>query len=186
SQEFNFYPERWDIDQGKNVDSDRALENNTNVEELMYFVKDLGANVFLVDEFDAYFEVTKVTSTTSNQNFYPSVEAINIPSNFTLSMTDNTILRVYPTENLKSASLIAVREAENVKIIGGVLFGYRDLRQYSKANAEEGAHLLSIQSSSNVVLDGRKFTKGSLGGLNIHSIGHSFQPIYIPTNKVVV
>src|SRR5690606_27619737 len=176
SQEFNFYPERWDIDQGKNVDSDRALENNTNFEELMYFVKDLGANVFLVDEFDAYFEVTKVTSTTSNQNFYPSVEAINVPSDFTLSMSDNTILRVYPTENLKSAALLAVREAENVKISGGVLYGDRDLRQYSKDNAEEGAHLIVIRSGKNVVLEGIKLIKGSTGGITVNSVGHSFEP----------
>lgn len=186
SQEFNFYPERWDIVQGEGVTSGRALQNNTNFEGLIYLVKDLGANVFLVDKFDAYFEVTKVTSSTSNQNFYPSLEAINIPSNFTLSMTDNTILRVFPTENLKSAALLAIREVENVKIIGGVLYGDRDLRQYSKTNAEEGAHLLNIHSGTNIVLDGIKFTMGSLGGLNINSIGHSFQPIYNPSNNIIV
>src|SRR5690606_3068915 len=185
SQEFKYYPERWDIDQGKNVDSNRALENNTNFEGLMYFVKDLGANVFLVDEFDAYFEVTKVTSTTSNQNFYPTVEAINIPSDFTLSMTDNSILRVYPTEINDSASLIAIREVNNVKVIGGVLVGDRDLRQYSRNNAEEGAHLITIRSGTNVVLEGIKFSNGSMGGLNINSEGHSFEAKYKPSNNIV-
>ncbi len=184
--EFQFYPERWDIVQGENVDSDRALKNNTNFEGLMYFVKELGADTFLVDEFDAYFEVTKVTSTNTNQNFYPTTEAVNVPSNFTLSMTDNTLLRVYPTENTDSATLLAIREVENVRVIGGVLIGDRDLRQYSRENAEEGAHLLTIRSGKNVVLDGIKFTKGSMGGLNINSEGHSFEPNYDPTHNVVV
>src|SRR5690606_14827174 len=121
------FPERWDIVQGT-VNSDIALKNNTNFEGLMFYVKDLGANTFLVDEFDAFFEVTKVTSTTSNQNFYPSIEAINVPSDFTLSMSDNTILRAYPSPIQTSAALMAVREADNVKIIGGTLQGDRDIR----------------------------------------------------------
>lgn len=183
--EFQFYPERWDIVQGE-VTSDRALKNNANLENLMYYVKDLGATTFQIDEFDAYFEVTKVTSTTTNQNFYPSVEAVNIPSDFTLSMTDKTTLRVYPTENLRSAALLAVRESENVKIIGGVLYGDRDLRHYSDENAESGAHLITIRSGKNVTLDGIKITKGSIGGVTINSEGHSFESIYNPSNNIVI
>lgn len=182
---FQFYPERWDIVQGQ-VNSDRALKNNTNFEGLMFYVKGLGATTFQTDEFDAYFEVTKVTSTTTNQNFYPSVEAVNIPSDFTLSMTDNTILRVYPSPTQTSAALLAIREASNVRVFGGVLYGDRDIRNYTRENAEEGAHLFSIHSGNNIVLEGIKFVKGSMGGLNIYSIGHSFQPIYNPSNNIVV
>lgn len=182
---FQFYPGRWDIVQGQ-VSSDRALKNNTNLEALMFFVKELGATTFLIDKFDAYFEVTKVTSTTTNQNFYPSLEAVNIPSDFTLSMTDNTFLRVYPTSGATAAALIGVREVENVTIQGGVLVGDRDERSYSRDNAEEGAHLMTIRSGKNILLDGVKFTKGSLGGLNINSVGHTFEPNYDPTNNVVV
>ncbi|MBR9853718.1 MAG: hypothetical protein GYB37_03955 [Algicola sp.] len=182
---FQFYPERWDIEQGQ-VNSDRALKNNANFEGLMFYVKELGATTFQTDRFDAYFEVTKVTSTTTNQNFYPSVEAVNIPSDFTLSMTDNTILRVYPSPTQTSAALLAIREASNVRVFGGVLYGDRDIRNYTRENAEEGAHLLSIHSGKNVVLEGIKFVKGSMGGLNIYSIGHSFQPIYNPSNNIVV
>ncbi|MCB0372160.1 MAG: right-handed parallel beta-helix repeat-containing protein [Muricauda sp.] len=182
---FQFYPNRWDIVQGQ-VSSDRALTNNANFEGLMFFVKELGATTFLVDNFDAYFEVTKVTSTTTNQNFYPSLEAVNIPSDFTLSMTDNTFLRVYPTSGATAAALIGIREVENVTVQGGVLVGDRDNRSYSRDNAEEGAHLMTIRSGKNILLDGVKFTKGSLGGLNINSVGHTFEPNYDPTNNVAV
>ncbi|NVN19327.1 hypothetical protein GUA46_13340 [Muricauda sp. HICW] len=182
---FQFYPERWDIVQGQ-VNSDRALKNNTNFEGLMFYVKELGATTFQTDEFDAYFEVTKVTSTTTNQNFYPSLEAVNLPSDFTLSMTNNTFLRVFPTIGTTSAALIGVREVDNVTIRGGILVGDRDNRSYSRENAEEGAHLMTIRSGKNIVLDGIKFTKGSLGGLNINSVGHTFDSNYDPTNNVVV
>ena len=182
---FHFHPERWDFVQGQ-TNSDNAQKNNTNLEGLFYYTKELGANVFSMDQFDAYFEVSKVTSTTTNQNFYPSLEAINLPSNFTLSMTDNTVLRVLPFTNGVAATLMAIREVENVTIKGGVLYGDRDIRQYSGENSEEGAHLLTVRSGTNVLLDGVKFTKGSAGGLNINSVGFSFQPEYDPTTGLTV
>src|SRR5690606_17680351 len=86
---FEFIPKRWDIVEGT-IDSDRALKNTIGLESLMEFVKGLGATTFEMGAFDAYFEISKVTSTTSNQNFYPTVEAINVPSDFNLQMSDNT------------------------------------------------------------------------------------------------
>ncbi|WP_158293162.1 right-handed parallel beta-helix repeat-containing protein [Tamlana fucoidanivorans] len=184
---FHFDPKRWGIVEGETT-SDIALKNRDILESMMFQVKELGVTTFKIDKMDAYFEVSKVTSTTSNQNFYRSIEAINIPSDFNLIMTDNTILRVFPSTNDSSqaAALLAIREETNVNVTGGVLYGDRDLRKYSKLNAEEGSHLLTIHASNNVVIDGVKMTMGSVGGLFIESIGFSFNPDYNPSNSIII
>ncbi|MFH6769245.1 right-handed parallel beta-helix repeat-containing protein [Gaetbulibacter aquiaggeris] len=182
---FNFDPKRWGIVEGETT-SEIALRNNNILEKIMFTVKDLGVSTFKIDKLDAYFEVSKLTSTTTNQNFYAMIECVNIPSDFNLEMTDNTILRVFPTTRVGSATLLGIFEASNVTIKGGVLYGDRDLRQYSGPNVEDGSHLLTIRSGSNVILDGIKFTMGSIGGLNINSQGFSFNPDYDPTKNVTV
>ncbi|WP_047414389.1 right-handed parallel beta-helix repeat-containing protein [Cellulophaga sp. Hel_I_12] len=182
---FSFYPERWDIVQGKTT-SDRAQKNNNNLEDVMFFTQSIGATAFNIDSFDAYFEISKVTSTTTNQNFYPSLEAINIPSNFNLIMTDNTHFRIYPN-NGEAGVLIAFREVSNSSIQGGTLHGDRDEHDYTTSRPGEGGnHLMEVQGAKNIVIDGVKFTMGSKGGLFINSVNFTFQPNYIPTRNVRV
>ncbi|PKB44660.1 copper-binding protein NosD [Cellulophaga sp. RHA19] len=185
SETFEFHPSRWDIVQGITT-SQIAQKNNNNLEDLMFYTKSIGATTFTIDKFDAYFEVSKVTSTTTNQNFYPQKEAVNIPGDFTLLMTDNTILRVFPTVGKVAATLLALDNVSNTIVKGGTLYGDRDLRNYSKKNAEEGSHLFLVKSSNNIVLDNITFTMGSLGGLNINSYGFTFNSDYIPTNDVII
>ena len=182
---FNFLPERWGIVEGETT-SDIAQRNNDILEETMFKVRDLGGSTFKIDELDAYFEVSKVTSTNTNQNFYPELEAVNIPSDFNLEMTDNTILRVFPTVGVVAASLMGIADVSNVSIKGGTLYGDRDLRSYAKANEESGSHLLTIRSGVNVVIDGVNLTMGSVGGININSYGFNFQPDYKPTNNILI
>src|SRR5690606_18351042 len=38
----------------------------------------------------------------------------------------------------------------------------------------------------NVVLEGIKLIKGSTGGITVNSVGHSFEPIYDPSNNIVI
>lgn len=185
SETFEFHPSRWDIVQGVTT-TQIAQKNNNNLEDLMFHTKSIGATTFIIDKFDAYFEVSKVTSTTTNQNFYPQKEGINIPSDFILEMTDNTIMRVFPTSGELSGSLFGIDGISNSTIRGGVLYGDRDLRQYSKDNAEEGAHLLTIRSGKNIILDGIKFKMGSRGAVTINSYGFSFNPDYDPTNNITI
>ena len=186
SDVFQLYPERWDLVQGQ-VSSDRAQTNNFVLEGLMFYVKDLGATTFLIDHFDAFFEVSNVTSTTTNQNWYPTLEAVNVPGDFTLQMTDNTVLRVQPTNGNNAASLIAVDRASNVTVRGGNLVGDRDIRTYvGGENSEEGAHLFTIRSGKNVLIEGVNFVTGTSGGLNVNSYGFSFNPDYDPTTGVTV
>ncbi|MBQ4819282.1 right-handed parallel beta-helix repeat-containing protein [Aquimarina sp. MMG016] len=184
---FKFYALRWDLVEGSTI-SDIALQNTEILERVMFLTKYLGATTFLINKLNAFFEVTKVTSTTSDQNFYPSLEAVNIPSNFTLEMTDKTHLRIFPGEaGTRGGTILAVRDVENVTIKGGTLYGDRDQRIYSpNDDGQEGSHLFHIHSGRNITVDGIRFEEGSVGSIAIYSFGFSFNPNYNPTNGVVI
>jgi len=182
---FQFHPSRWELVQGVTT-SEIAQKNNDNLEGLMRLTKSLGATTFSIDKFDAYFEVSKVTSTTSNQNFYPSKEAINIPSDYTLLMSENTILRVFPGTNQRSGTLIGFDGVSNANIKGGTLYGDRDLRSYSGTNSSEGSLLLTIRSGKNIIVDGVKLTMSARAGITINSYGFTFDPDYDPTHDVTI
>jgi len=181
---FNFDPKRWGIVEGKTT-WDIALRNRDILEAMFLQTKAMGVTTFSIDKMDAYFEVTKVTSTTSNQNWYPSVEAINIPSDFNLVMTDNTIIRMQPNNRGNSGALMAVRDVSNVTVTGGILYGDRDTHEYVNTG-EDGQLLFQIHGANNIVLDGIKMTMGSAGGLNINALNFSFQPDYIPSYNILV
>ncbi|WP_339916544.1 right-handed parallel beta-helix repeat-containing protein [Yeosuana marina] len=178
---FNFDPQRWGIVEGITT-SDIAQRNNNILENLMFSVKDMGVNIFKIDKMDAYFEVSKVTSTTTNQNYYPSVEAINMPSDFSLVMTDNTYLRVQPNAE-NDYVLLAVRDASNVKIEGGNLYGDRDKHDDSQTTGNSG-HVIMIHGGDNVDINGVRMVNGTGDGIDINSLNFTFQPNYIPSNNI--
>ncbi|MCF7560788.1 right-handed parallel beta-helix repeat-containing protein [Sabulilitoribacter multivorans] len=185
---FNFIPERWGIVQGVTT-SDIAWSNNKILESTMALVKELGVTTFKIDKIDAYFEGSRPTP--PETNFYPHREAVNIPSDFNLVMTDNTHLRIQPatsqTEQLDNGAILSINDASNITVTGGTLHGDRQTRYFSpNDDGLEGSHLFYIQSGVNVTLDGIKFVNGSKGGLSISSIGFTYQPIYKPTNNIKV
>ena len=185
---FVFEASKWpNIVQGS-VDGATALKNTAEFESLIYRIKRMAATTFEMDEFDAYFETTKVTSTTTNQNFYASVEAINLPSGFHLKMSDNTHFRQYPAEEgIENGAIMAVRDVVNVKITGGNFHGDRNERGYSVNDVGlEGTHLFHVHSGRNITIDGVNFIEGSKGGIAIYSLGFSFNPDYKPTTGVQV
>ncbi len=185
---FNFITSRWDLKEG-NTTSEVALQNTGKLETLFFFIKGLGGTTFKIDKLDAFFEVTKVTSTTTNQNWYPSLEAVNLPSDFNLIMTNNTHLRIFPGNkyNRKSGAILAVRDAENITITGGNFHGDRDERVFSaNDNGTEGSHLLHIHSGRNITIDGSKFENGSSGTFAIYSFGFSYNPDYNPTENITI
>ncbi len=184
---FKFYSVRWGIVEGKTT-SDIALENNQKLENLMFWTKELGATTFQIGKFDAYFEVTKITPPAIT-TFRASKEGINIPSNFTLEMADNTNLRTFPAEaGVENGAIIAINDVDNVVVKGGKLYGDRNVRAYSPDDSGlEGSHLMHIQSGRNVTIDGVKFIEGSKGGLTVYSKGFSTNPAdYKPTTGVVI
>ncbi len=184
---FRLYAVRWDIVEGETT-SAIALKNNAEFERIMFFTKALGATIFEIGRLDAYFEITKVTSTTTNQNFYPTLEAVNIPSDFHLKMSDDTHLRTFTAEaGVEGGTVLAVDNASNIIVSGGTIYGDRDKRIYSAADIGlEGTHLFTIRSGKNITLDGIKFVDGSKGSMNINSYGFSFNPDYNPTTGVVI
>ncbi|AXP82458.1 hypothetical protein CJ739_3396 [Mariniflexile rhizosphaerae] len=182
---FEFNPKRWGIVEGETT-SAIALKNRDILESMMVRVKDMGVTTFKIDKMDAYFEVSKVTSTTTNQNFYPSIEAINIPSDFNLFLTDNTHLRTYPN-NASDGRLIAFRDVSNSSIKGGNLHGDRDEHDYSNhSKGEGGNHIMEVHGSNNILIDNVNMQMGSKGGLFINSINFTFQPDYIPSHHVTI
>ncbi|WP_299252451.1 right-handed parallel beta-helix repeat-containing protein [uncultured Aquimarina sp.] len=186
---FKFVASRWkNIKQGQTT-SDIALKNNTELEKLFFDIKEMGGTTFEMGKFDAYFETTKVTSTTTNQNFYASSEAVNLPSDFHLKLSSETVLRQFPAESgVENGTILAVRDVSNVTISGpGTLMGDRDDRIYSPGDIGlEGTHLLHIHASRNITIDGVNFVEGSKGAIHIYSLGFSFNPDYIPTRTVKV
>ncbi|MDG1572728.1 NosD domain-containing protein [Robiginitalea sp. M366] len=186
SDTFQLFPERWELVQGQTT-SEIAQRNNDVLEGLMFYTKELGARTFVIDEFDAYFEISKVTSTTTNQNFYNTIESINVPGNFNLEMSERTFLRVFPNDRENGGTLLAAREVSNVVIRGGNLVGDRDEHDYSKSNPGEGGnHLFWAHGASNVLVEGVNMSMGSAGALVINSINFTFQDNYIPSNGITV
>jgi len=166
---FQFIPSRWsNIVEGP-ITPEIALKNTAEFENLMFYISDLGGSIFEIDQFDAFFEVTVVTSTTSDQNFRPSKEAINIPSNFHLKMTDKTFIRMSPSApDKKTATLIAVRDVENVIITGGNLIGDSLTRKYISETlaerGEEGGIIFDVHAARNIRIEGVTLKHGSAGG----------------------
>ncbi|MDY8136289.1 right-handed parallel beta-helix repeat-containing protein [Aquimarina sp. 2201CG5-10] len=181
---FNFVASRWDIVQGETTSS-VAQENNDFLENLFLIIKNLEGTTFKIDELDAYFEVGKVTSTTTNQNFYPSEEGINVPSDFNLVMTDNTHLRVFPNDNPRYA-LLAIRDAANVTITGGNLHGDRDNHIFTNGGTHEKGHLMHLHAAVNVTITGLKMFHANGDGMKIDSLNFTFQSNYKPSNNIVV
>ena len=185
---FKFTATRWEnIVQGQTT-SDIALKNTAEFENLMIRIKEMGGTTFETNVFDAFFETTKVTSTTADQNFYASVEAINVPSDFHLKMSNNTNLRQFPAAGgIENGTVIAVRDSDNVTISGGNIIGDRNDRIYSPQDVGlEGTHLLHVHSGRNVTIDGVNFVEGSKGALAIYSLGFRFNPDYVPTYGIKV
>lgn len=181
---FQIYPERWGIVEGRTT-SEIALANRDILEDLFFKLKDYGIHTVKIDDMDAYFEVSLVTSGTTNQNFYPTVESINVPSDFNLEMTNNTHLRVQPNSR-KLYGLLAVRDASNVTITGGVLHGDRDEHDYSDGSSHEWGHLLFLHGAVNTTIDGVTMKYATGDGMKLEDINFTFQPNWIPTHDIVV
>jgi parallel beta-helix repeat protein len=180
---FKFDPARWDLVQGK-TSFRNALHNRLRLEELMGMVKKMNGDTFKMDSFDAYFEVTEVTHP-SNPNFYPSEEAINVPGNFNLVMSDNTHLRTFPNSS-KKTSLLAIRNVSYATIKGGVLHGDRDEHSYVGNSSHEWGHLLDLHSAQYATVDGVKMINATGDGMVVHSLGFSFQSSYIPSHDILI
>lgn len=183
---FQFYPERWDIVEGR-VAPERALINKNNFENLIFEVKHLGAEKFLVDKFDAYFKVDGFLNEGS-----PSDHAINLPSDFHLSMSDNTFLRMQPNNHFRPI-LMSIYKVQNVLVTGGNLFGDREEHDYSNSFVDsdgstgpthEWVHVLKINGGKNITIDGLTIKNAAGDGISISSVYHHFDSRHIESRNI--
>jgi hypothetical protein len=181
---FNFNPQRWGIVEGITT-SEIALNNRDILEGMLNKTKEMGTTTFKIDKIDAYFEVSLVTSGTTNQNFYASVEAINVPSNFNLVMTENTHLRVQPNSR-KTYALMSIRDASNVNISGGILHGDRDEHDYSDGGTHEWGYLFFMRGAVDSSVSNMTMKNSSGDGMKIQCINFTFQDNYKPSHDVIV
>ena len=176
-------PSRWQILEG-NVSNSQALQNRLNIEKAIKQTKDLKGNTLQIDNLDAFFNVIQVTHE-SNPNFYPWIEAINIPSNFNLQMTENTHLRVQPNSRAKY-SLLSIYNSSNVTISGGNLYGERDEHTYKGNGSHEWGHVITLHGASDAKVLNVTMKNGSGDGLKIEDDKFSFHAKHRPSKNILV
>lgn len=167
---FIFEPSRWDMVQGKTTD-DKAFQNKENLNKAIELTHDLGMEVFEIDKFDAFFFGKRLTK-------HPPIgyefNSIKVPSGTHILMSDNTFIRVQPTNNPFSR-LLTTFKAQNVVIEGGNLVGDRYNHDYSNVVDEEGVArpehgygtLIQILGSDNVVVDNVNIYEGEGDGIAV-------------------
>ncbi|SNR14814.1 right-handed parallel beta-helix repeat-containing protein [Tenacibaculum jejuense] len=160
---FNFLPDNWNIIQGK-VSDEIANTNKENLQKVIDLSKDLGATTFVIDKLDAYFKIGIEQGGRGLDK-----DAIHLPSDFHLKMTNDTFLRVQPFK-IPWGVLISVFEKNNVTITGGNLIGDRFEHDYSpykdahgiSRDTHEWPTLITIAGSENIQVN-RTNLKASTG-----------------------
>ncbi len=122
---FIFEPSRWNIIEGV-VSQNVALDNRNHFNEIIELVRELDATTFEIDDFDAYFDVSGTTIL--NPDVFANY-SIRITSNFHLKMSNQTYLRIQPS-NGWSDQLLHLK-GENIRVSGGNLIGDRLEHDYS-------------------------------------------------------
>ncbi len=186
--EFEFIPNKWDIIEGR-VNNEIARKNRDILEKNILYIKDLGASKFSINKMDAFFKVDGFLI-----DGVPAIHAINIPSDFHLSMTDNTHIRMQPNGHFRP-TLLAIYDARNIIISGGNLHGDRDTHNYNSnfvdsdgatGPTHEWGHTMEIKGGQNITIDGVTFNDPTGDGVNISGIYHYFDTNHIKSENIVL
>ncbi|TXE11666.1 hypothetical protein FUA26_06245 [Seonamhaeicola algicola] len=183
---FQLIPERWGIVEGKV--NDEVARNNRDILEATFFkLHDLGIATVKIDAMDAYFKVDGYLN-----EGVPEVHAVNLPSDFTLEMTDNTHLRMQPNGHFR-ASLMAIYDEKNITVRGGFLHGERNEHNYNSgfvdsdgttSGSHEWVHTMAIKGGENIVIDGVTFQDATGDGISISSIYFYFDSRHIRSKNI--
>lgn len=168
---FIFNPIRGGIIEGP-VSDVIARKNRDILESMMHTTQMMGVTVFKIDKMDAYFKTDGIFNKT-----VPQDEAIEIPSNFNLIMSNDTHLRVQPNA-FKNTVLMAVFDVSNVTIEGGILHGDRDEHDYSDGGTHEWGHLLLLKACNSVTIKNMTMVDAGGDGIDINALGHSYDSFY--------
>jgi len=177
---YEFEPSQWGIVQGW-TNKGNAKNNKEAIMEAINQVKDLGGNTLEIKEMDAYLYVGNEYN---NPNWYSAEEGVSIPSNFTLKMSNDTHLRVYPN-NSERYALIGMRGVTNATVEGGHLHGDRDTHSYNGGSHEWGI-LFEIEGAQNSTVRNVSMSEAAGDGMTIHSLKFTWEPDYRPAKNVTV
>ncbi|WP_346880696.1 right-handed parallel beta-helix repeat-containing protein [uncultured Algibacter sp.] len=177
--EFTFIASRWELTEG-NVNIGVSRSNLDAIQNTVDLTKSLGASTFIVNQMDAFFDI-------EDPGAVGKVAMIKMPSDFHFKMSDQTHLRVFPTNKRNAIGLILIQEVTNVKVSGGFLHGDRD----EHGPDLTGGILLEIKGGQDVVVDGVTMLNSAWTGLTINSIGRLGNPIpdgtdYFPSKNVLI
>ncbi len=187
---FQLHVDRWDIVEGP-VELERAFQNAQHLGGLFSLIHRLSGDRFIIGALDAYFETTRITPPAVT-TYRPVREAMLLPSNFTLHMSDSTHLRTQPVvdpeqQEVQGGALLSVNGESHVTVIGGHLHGDRDERIYTPDDIGlEGAHLMLVYSGTDIAIDGVHFVDGSAGSLVVGALLFTTNPEYVPSSGITV
>ena len=193
SSNFVFSPEKWNVLQGK-VTIEEAIENKDNLNKIIALTKSLGADVFTIDEFDAYFYGDFLS--TDPENSYDN--AIQIPSDFHFRMSPNTFLRSQPSNHF-APRIIGIYKGNNIIVSGGNLIGDRYEHDYSttedwlgvdRSNHENGT-VLFIAGGNDISIDNVTIKAGTgdaigVGGSTIRDKDGIIRPDEVTATNIII
>ena len=177
---FQFDPTRWEIVEGV-VNDDVSYNNKLIINDIMQKVKEFGATTIKIDKLDAYFY-----NRPTGKPWQSVYHAIQVPSDISLMMTDNTHLRIQPND-FKNTILLTFFIADNASIHGGILHGDRDTHDYSDtSSSHEWGHLIAVKGSKNVTIKDVTIMDAGGDGIKVTALGHSYDTNYTTTENLLI
>jgi len=185
---FDFKSNRWDITSGSVGDA-VAEQNKEHFQSAIDMSKRLGAQIFNTDKLDAFFKVGLGHG--GQQGL--SENGIHIPSNFQFKMSENTYLRVQPT-NFPWYVLLSTYKVQNTTISGGTLIGDRYEHDYSdfidgdniSRRTHEWPALIVTAGSTNIVFDNINIKHSTGDGFIVGSAGFRTNPSTVWNNGITL
>lgn len=180
---FELITERWDIIEGE-VDEQFAISNKKILKDLLNQVKSMQGTTFKIDDLDAYFDVG---SEDRPIGYTDARNAIQIPGDFKLIMTDNTHIRVQPNIHRQYALMSITDGDSNVIVEGGNLYGDREEHDYNTiSSTHEWGHVFMIAGATNVTLRGITMKYGTGDGLDIRANVNSNIQGHVSSTNILV
>lgn len=192
---FAFHPINWkNIVQGS-TNMEQAMANKDELNKVIELSKNMGADTFVVDDFDAYFHGDFYT-TAPEASFDDN--SIKIPNDFHFKMSSNTFLRNYPSNN-PAPRLIGIYKGYNITVSGGTLVGDKYTHDYSPVNDWLGVprnnhangSLLFIAGGDTVLVENVNMIEGTsdsigIGGSTIRNPDGSLRENEITTTNIII
>ena len=183
SHEFTFNKSHWGIVEGR-VSNLVSTNNRERIQNAIDLAKRLGANVFKIEDLDAYFD----THWLGGRPAIDQLKAIRLPSDFNLKLADTTKLRMQPS-HLPWGALLLIKDQQNVTVTGGHFYGDRFEHDYVPIrdfygvprNTHEWPVLALVQGSENVLIDNIATYDSTGDGVVFGSSGRRTDP-QVPFN----